>query len=1278
MADNLRLAVMTFPQRWNAATATLDINVMLVPSANPVADPLLGSASPMFADNAPAFSVTVIPNLDSVPKSTDPTALPPIVPTISDPSPVVAPRANYNALVAQAAALSVTVSGTGALTTPSGSTIRKGLPQSYLNATGARAGGATAGVDEFGCAVRGQTTYQAPPKPPSTTVGWGPMLSFALRQPVLATKLGLRYVMHAQLPAAHKTALNGGGWVFVTLAKTDAWSGGVVPAGPIRLYAARIPELTASRQLFAALLFPVDAVGPIADDAFSVAETYDDGFAQIVHLNEPLANNAVLGQDTTMPAPSSIGIQIGWDDEQVTKWHNDQIALMNSRMSGGLDAQTPLGVLGYRIDVADVTSSPSKPSWHSLVVANVTLPAGFGSFHGELAVEPLALRPQDPSQPNVVSGDAWLPLYFANWHGGSIAMLDPVLPAMLSKTPITATPDPVGVLLSYGRTYQFRVRVADLSSGGPLTGDDPVNIDPADTAAIDFLRTVPPKQPLVRSSGLEPASLTFKRPLMGYPEVLFTSLGDTDAKRGKIVEHFTQISNPGSGTVVGLPDPDVQALEITVEVRTPIYDVAGEGLGALDPPFRVLYTTTRPMPALSGSPIPTDSGLTIDMAYVDAPTILNWDASQASSGPLCIPRARDVRITARAVTKNDPTYFSAAAMSGLPATVIVRAESRTEPSLLIRSVDGSAPLRALLFQRPPGVDAPTIAAQLAQELDVAVDGLTLRARPGARIAFGASKGVRHTLPGDNSSITFASESELLRSWLAVLVVDLERDWTWDGLDNNDTIGVSRDGSVVGTLQVVRTLGSAATADPVNWDRARTKLIFFDAVDPHETTASGFPEETLHTWRLQATRKAETGAVVGVAGSPKLKPGPTPPAAPELNGVDQPITLPIAVPPSQMPAVASVGVALSPFAAGPGYASTASRSRSLWFEFEKPVANAAGDALFARVLAHGADPLLYSAIPTAAPNDPPPPLVLDPEFMRVITPGESDDRSGLDAMTMLEHAQDSDRHFLLPLPAGVDPSDPELFGFYTYEFRIGHAGDPHAKKWWSTAQARFGRPLRVSGVQHPAPSLVCNAGRITEVIGASPDVSPFAKNVPSNLLEIVSANVAKLRSRVGTIPVHDAVRLASFILATATYATPVLDGKPLVSPWESPRTSLYFFLYAQVVQADTETNRNVLLFQRPGVFFGEQRFRGAAFSFFGPTSSRDRVGGTVFSEVEVEDALGKLGLPTNLPLSVLAVEFLPAGGDSQLASEDAADPLKLNTNPQRILRTSPLVPVAAVC
>jgi hypothetical protein len=1264
MTDNLRLVAMTFPQRWTPGTATLEFNAILIPAVSPVDDPVLTGGTVKFADHVPGLQAVIIPSLASVPSRGDPTAIR-IAPTIVEPQPSVPTRPSYQKVRARAGNLSLTVTGTGALTSPSGSTIRKALPQSYLDATGATPGQGDS-VHDFSCAVREQPVFPPGPKPAS--IGWGPVISYALRQPKLATALGLRYAMTVQLPEA--SLLSSGGWLFLELDATDPWAAGQTPGGQVRLFAARLPDLTSARQLFAALTFPVDATGAIDDSSFSVAEAYDDGFAQVVHVNQPQGNDAVTGQ-SSITAATDTGVQIGWDDEQVLAWHVGQIQIMNDRLSGaGLVAQTPLGVSGYRIDVADVTSGPAQPDWHSLVRASTTLPDGFGNFDGELAVEPTAVRPQGPAGP---PADAWLPLYFANWRGGSLVAPDAVLPAMMGGYQVTATADPVGVLLSYGRAYAFRVRLADLSSGGASGADQPVNTHPADVASIDFRRAVPPKKPGVQlnfspdkpAGGYgswpptayltpEPESLTITRPLLGYPEVLYTGLGDTDAHRGQIIEYLASIANPGSGIVAGLPDPDAQTLEIAVEARTPAHDVAGDGV--LSAPFRQLYTTTREFPALPAGPIPADPGLTLDLAYVDAPSIVDWSPAQPPDGPLVIPRARDVRLTLRAITRDDPAYFSPAASPGLPATIVLRAELRQEPALLIGPIDGSPPLQAFLFQRPAGIPAPPAAAQLGQQLNLAVDGLTLSAPPGQRVVFGASKAVRCSLPGDNSALTFGSDGELLRQWLVALVLDLERDWTWDGLADADAITVQRDGVSVGTVTVKATLGAAAVADAANWDRRRTRIVFFDGVDPHETTASGFPEALPHTWTAQASLNTGTGAVVGSTGQPTLVAGaPSPPSEPDLNGVPQALTLPIAVAPAQIPDIASVGLALSPFSPGAGYASTAPRQQGLWIELTAPVANQAGDALFARILGHGADPLLYTATPSTDQPDEPV-LVLDPELMRVITPGQSDDRAGLTAMTQLEQAVDSGVHFLLPLPPGLDPSDPELFGFYAYELRIGHAGNPQDQRWWSTAQARFGRPLRVNGVQHPAPALACSAGRVIK---------------PATLI---------------TQPVND-------VLATATYATPVLGGQPLARPTDQPTTELCFLLYAQVVQADAASNRNVLLLQQLGTF-ASPRLGGAGVL---PTSTqrltqRDRLGYAIFTEKAVQAQLTLLGLPVNLPLSVLAVELLPQGVGSDLppgvaepsagaapsAAAQTADPLRLSSRPRRILRTSPLVPVAPEC
>src|SRR5206468_8963303 len=138
-------------------------------------------------------------------------------------------------------------------------------------------------------------------------------------------------------------------------------------------------------------------------------------------------------------------------------------------------------------------------------------------------------------------------------------------------------------------------------------------------------------------------------------------------------------------------------------------------------------------------------------------------------------------------------------------------------------------------------------------------------------------------------------------------------------------------------------------------------------------------------------------------------------------------------------------------------------------------------------------------------------------IRTIVPGQSDDRAGFTATQQLIPS-DSPLHFMLPLPPGFPEDAPELFGFYTYEFRVGH------NEGWSTAQGRFGAALRVTGVQHPAPALTCMA-----------------------------------------------VRTTAGIVASAPYANPVQDGRS-VRPLP-PATEIYVMLYAQVHQSDGGDFRN---------------------------------------------------------------------------------------------------------
>jgi hypothetical protein len=252
-----------------------------------------------------------------------------------------------------------------------------------------------------------------------------------------------------------------------------------------------------------------------------------------------------------------------------------------------------------------------------------------------------------------------------------------------------------------------------------------------------------------------------------------------------------------------------------------------------------------------------------------------------------------------------------------------------------------------------------------------------------------------------------------------------------------------------------------------------------------------------------------------------------------------------------------------------------------------------------MLAYSPDPLLsrWNADMFEAPVEPA--LPINPEEIRVISPDHTDDRSGMNAMTELIRATDSRYHYLVPLPPGLHPASAELFGFFTCEFRVGH------KKGWSTAQGRFGRALRTTGVQHPAPQLFC----------------------------VVNRN-------------------EKHIMVTAPFAQTVFNGADVTS--RPPRTTLWALLYAQVKRADDEAYRNILLNDR---ILLRQRIRSKKKKSSDIDINTDAVqyGITGWKNKEVIKILQLYGLPPDSSLSVLVVEMLPTY-DKFIGRNDSA---KLN-------------------
>ena len=235
-----------------------------------------------------------------------------------------------------------------------GTTIRKQLPASYTaRSPSSGRDPARASATEFGCSLRDTLPAKdTDPKPP-TTVTWGAVLSFALRQPRSRARWG--YCYDVTIPIASPDVARGGGWLYVELDPASP----IVPPLPdtVRRYAARLPTLAAgaaaTRPLFGAVLFPVGltAAGDYGQ-ALSEAAIYDDGFGKIVHAAQAVTVDAASGSHDMLPPATDAGIDLGWDDEQVTLWLNRQLDALRKRLDPLQNAvEAPLGVSGYRVDV---------------------------------------------------------------------------------------------------------------------------------------------------------------------------------------------------------------------------------------------------------------------------------------------------------------------------------------------------------------------------------------------------------------------------------------------------------------------------------------------------------------------------------------------------------------------------------------------------------------------------------------------------------------------------------------------------------------------------------------------------------------------------------------------------------------------------------------------------------------------------------------------------------------------------------------------------------------
>jgi len=837
--------------------------------------------------------------------------------------------------------------------------------------------------------------------------------------------------------------------------------------------------------------------------------------------------------------------------------------------------------------------------------------------------------------------------------------------------------------LRYGNNYEFRIRMQDLSGGSPALDTNPVNETSSDITTCRFKRYISPNQPRIQEmqptgndddtiansdEATEITQLNIQRPKLGYPAVIYTGKYADPVQRlidqsnlGIDVDINDHNFNAEHRVGLGVADPDIDRIEITVELESLKLDKLESVSGRED--YVHFYTTYRSFPEVN-----SDDGyeavLNIPIEYTDSRVIhisnevdvvndLDLSDDIDNLNQLVLPTGRTARLTIRAVCeeKNDNEEYYGFINEGnklldnrFGETFQIRAykPSENETNLLIQTpgvpqiqgifmqpdivnvFDGK--LTTLLFGSQTNNQYSNV-QQLADRLNIESNNLTLHAPKGQRVIFGCSSRIRHTLAPDHSSITFASKGDLINHWLCCISLEIDRDWMWDALKTrsiivrrtkkytNDTDAESTD-AVVGDIELIRTVSFESLHNP---QRNSTRIIFIDAVEPKKDSSGNgeepdFPDTIDVSYSIETNFKEDH--------------------AQESDELDElTLRLPITTPPSQIPKISSAGIALSPYVRNETYSSSEPRRRHLWIEFEEPIKDP-NDIYFARVLTIAPDQLLSNNNLGLLEAPEEPELPIDPEFVRVVIEDATNDLAGLNAMQPMEKSTTSDRHFLIPLPPGLHAESDEMFGFFTYELRVGHFRNPDTQEpdtqemVWTTAQGRYGRRLRATGIQHPAPTLTC-------------------------------------------MPNRDEDKL----WVTAPYAVAVNDGKNVTA--DPPRTQLWALLYAQVKQADNKDYRNILLDDRQidwrvqietekevniiekytdneleilsSIAVNNFKYEVNVANvknvlklvdFTTKPKDSTKFGTTVWTNNEVSQLLDIYGLPQGSPLSIVVVEILP--------------------------------------
>ncbi|MCU7618405.1 hypothetical protein NZ698_14490 [Chryseobacterium sp. PBS4-4] len=1183
--------------------------------------------------------------------------------------------------------------------------IRKYLPQSYRNSfnfTSSRTKFAITD-DQYECSIKNKEKIFTDEAIERNHISWGKLIAFIIRNPLLAEKAGLIYKVRTEI-SRNSLFLNGG-WLYTTFAAEHSYS-----TLNSMIYACRIPKLKdKERQIFAPVLFPVKSAAEnnaTYDSVMQESILYNDGFAKIVHANQPVNQDLLQENDHSNPPLKDIGIRLGWDDEQLTIWGNRQLKQKDEVTDLPIDA--PLGVFGYKIDVR----KKDTEAWSSqnLIFANQNISFGNQLIIPQNHLFELPVEVHPSSHGNTINEGFWLPMYYASWCGNSMVIPDKeaqevhqltadklafdetlgaenALNTVPKRTYNPYQQDSRSIVpLLYGEDYEFRIRLMDISGGGPSVSDNPLNGGQNPVGKVHFIRNIAASalkienaerfyqgqsQTKVNDMSIlenildEDNTLIIRRPDLSYPSVVYTGkYSDAATLLKNRIENISAPQNleDRKEYIVGLPDPDVNTFKVIVEVKSLEMDNALSENGKESYIFLKEKTYQIPNDTANEN---YDLSAKIKIFYKDIKILniksLNEELNEISDNELFLPTSRHLRITFiplvdNADEKND--YASEFIREGKKIIFTSFRSSQTEKNLL-SEINGG--LRAFYLQPEKTSDRPANLEQkeilkkslengtsvelqrLADALNLTVKNLTLEGLKGTRAQFGVSNQFRHSLSPDSGSVSFSSVKELFNHWIVAVDFTLNRDWFWDDLKiNSFTVirSVIISGQKIESQIIVGNIDMKDTASismlQGDVDRSFTRILFLDVIDP-EQLSQKFPREIFAEYTLVPNFKENY------------------PAENIDNLHQKSLELPITIIPHQIPKMISAGLAMSSYQYDEEYyKSSVERQKYLWFEFETPPDDPE-DTYFARILAHSPDPYLCRVDENLISNvSEDLPFALNEEKIREIIPNMTNDYAGIGVMQELipETSSDGTKTYLLPLPSGLHANSDELFGFFTYEIRLGHK-----KESWSTAQGRYGRPLKVNGVQHPAPELVCNVYRSERIM----------KESVTKYLEI-----------------------------SAPFANAVLNGKNISS--FPPTTSLWYLMYTQVMQADGKSFRNILVDSGP-MMYRPKRSKRNEKQF--ERESGNRLGKARILLSQIGNKLEELGLSKTNTLSVIAVEMFPMDSRWQhtikkerkiddrtfwdqhfmneyMEEKKIINPLTDQLGRFRIYRTSVLTPVSETC